>query len=257
MKTGRSYKYPLISVCTVLVFVGVWELCTDVLHIAPPTALASPLEVLKTLITKMYDPAPDGATIPQHLASSLKVALSGYTLGIVIGVPLGILMAWYPRFSLFAQPLFDLIRPIPGIAWIPLMIMFFGIGLLSKAMVVFTAAFISCVVNSYWGIKQTKNVHLWVGKTFGASNFQMLWKIAIPTALPMIFTGMRIALGVSWSGLVVAELLASTRGLGFMIQQCRGLYRPDVIIAGMIAIGAVGALLSALLSMLEKRLIKE
>ena len=124
-------------------------------------------------------------------------------------------------------------------------------------MVVFTAAFISCVVNSFWGIKQTKNVHLWVGRTFGASNFQMLWKIAIPTALPMIFTGMRIALGVSWSGLVVAELLASTRGLGFMIQQCRGLYRPDVIIAGMIAIGAVGALLSFILSMLEKRLIKE
>ena len=257
MKTVRSYKYPLISVCTLVVFIGVWELCTDVLHIVPSTALSSPLEVLKTLIMKMYDPAPDGATIPQHLASSLKVALSGYALGVVIGVPLGILMAWYPKFSLFAQPLFDLIRPIPGIAWIPLMIMFFGIGLLSKAMVVFTAAFISCVVNSFWGIKQTKNVHLWVGRTFGASNFQMLWKIAIPTALPMIFTGIRIALGVSWSGLVVAELLASTRGLGFMIQQCRGLYRPDVIIAGMIAIGAVGALLSFILSMLEKRLIKE
>lgn len=257
MKTEKNAKYLIISVCTVLLVLAVWELCTDVLQLVPDTALASPIQVLKTLFVKMYDPNPDGATIPQHLASSLRVALSGYALGILIGVPLGVLMAWYPKFSLFAQPLFDLIRPIPGIAWIPVMIMFFGIGLFSKAMVVFTAAFISCVVNSFWGIRQTKDVHLWVGRTFGASNYQLLWKVAIPTALPMIFTGMRIALGVSWSGLVVAELLASTRGLGFMIQQCRGLYRPDVIIAGMIAIGAVGALLSALLSGLEKKIVKE
>lgn len=257
MKAEKNYKYPLISACTILVFLAVWELCTDILHLVPRTALASPVEVFETLIVKMYDPSPDGATIPQHLVSSLRVALSGYALGVFIGVPLGVLMAWYPKFALFAQPLFDLIRPVPGIAWIPVMMMFFGIGLMSKAMVVFTAAFISCVVNSFWGIRQTKNVHIWVGRTFGASNFQLLCKVAIPTALPMIFTGMRIALGVSWSGLVVAELLASQRGLGFMIQQCRGLYRPDVIIAGMIAIGAVGALLSGILSKLEEKIVKE
>jgi len=255
-KEKFSYKYILISAGTILGLLLIWETATDVLRLIPAVALPSPVEVAKTLLLKMTDTAPDGATIPQHLATSLKVALSGYSIGVIVGVPLGIAMAWYPKFALFAQPLFDLIRPIPGIAWIPLMIIFFGIGLLSKAMVVFTAAFISCVVNSFWGIRQTRDVHLWVGQTFGAGNFQLLWNVAIPTALPMIFTGMRIALGVSWSGLVVAELLASTRGLGFMIQQCRGLYRPDVIIAGMIAIGFVGAVLSYLLSWVERIFLK-
>jgi NitT/TauT family transport system permease protein/taurine transport system permease protein len=112
------------------------------------------------------------------------------------------------------------------------------------------------VVNAYTGIRQTKQVHLWVGRTFGATNFQLLTKIAIPTSLPMILTGMRVALGASWTALVAAELIASTRGLGFMIQQSRGLFRPDVIIAGMIAIGLIGAFLTFLLNLLEKAVLK-
>ena len=103
-------------------------------------------------------------------------------------------MAWYKRFDWFARPLFDLVRPVPGIAWIPLMIILFGIGLLSKSMVIFISSFTACVINSYSGIKQTESVHLWVGQTYGASNSQMLFKIALPTALPMIMTGMKGAL---------------------------------------------------------------
>jgi NitT/TauT family transport system permease protein/taurine transport system permease protein len=192
----------------------------------------------------------------QHMASSLGIALTGYGMGIALGIPLGILMAWYEWVDLFIRPPFDLLRPIPGIAWIPLMILLFGIGLLSKAMVIFFSAFIACVVNSYTGIRQTKDVHLWVGRTFGAGNFQLLTRIAIPTSLPMILTGLRVALGASWTALVAAELIASTRGLGFMIQQCRGLFRPDVIIAGMIAIGLIGACLTQLLNLLEKAVLK-
>ncbi|MBR5488792.1 MAG: hypothetical protein IKV72_03735 [Firmicutes bacterium] len=97
----------------------------------------------------------------------MKVALSGYFIGVVIGVPLGIAMAWFKPVDYFVTPLFDLLRPVPGIAWLPVMIVLFGIGLLSKAMVIFLSAFIACVINSYSGIKNTKPVHLWVGQTFG------------------------------------------------------------------------------------------
>lgn len=252
----KEKNYVWLSACSIVGFLFIWWLVTDGLHLAAPQSLPSPIKVMTTFVQKFYTKAPEGATMGQHILASLQVALSGYLIGVTVGVPLGILMAWYEKVDIFVRPLFDLLRPIPGIAWIPIMIVLFGIGLLSKAMVIFLSAFIACVVNSYSGIRQTKTVHLWVGQTFGATNFQLLTRIALPTALPMMLTGMRVALGGAWTALVAAELVASTKGLGFMIQQSRGIFRPDVIIAGMIAIGLTGAALTGLLSILEKKLMK-
>ena len=174
--------------------------------------LPSPAKVLNTFIYKLCGGVnPDGATLLQHIAASMKIALGGYVVGVIIGVPLGIAMAWNRKFEMFAKPLFDIIRPIPALAWIPLMILWLGIGYWSKVGIIFFAAFISATINSYAGIKRTSQVHLWVASTFGATNMQMLFKVAIPTALPMIFTGLRLALGSSWVALVAAELLAATR----------------------------------------------
>ena len=252
MKKKRITKYTLISVLAITIFLLAWYLATDVFHVTSTNSMPSPVKVIRTFIVKFYDPNPDGATMLQNLGASLQVALSGYSFGLIAGIPLGIAMAWYAKFDWFARPLFDIIRPIPGIAWIPVMISLFGIGLFSKAMVIFLSSFTACLISAYSGIKQTKDVHLWVGQTFGASNWQLLTKIAIPTAIPMILTGMRVALAASWGALIAAELLASTRGLGFMIQQARGVLRPDVIIAGMIAIGLVGAFLTYVLTRVEK-----
>ncbi len=127
-------------------------------------------ELNASFIQKLYTKAPEGATMLQHIGASLEVALTGYAIGVLVGVPLGILMDWYENVDVFVRPLFDLLRPIPGIAWIPIMIVLFGIGLMSKAMVIFLSAFIACVVNSYSGVRQTKTVHLWVAQTFGAKN---------------------------------------------------------------------------------------
>lgn len=252
----KKKDYVWLSFLSIAFLLFVWWMVTDVMHLARPQSLPSPVKTLITFVKKFYTKAPEGATMLQHIGASLQVALSGYFIGVVIGVPLGILMAWFENVDVFVRPLFDLLRPIPGIAWIPIMIVLFGIGLLSKALVIFLSAFIACVVNAYSGIRQTKTVHLWVGQTFGASNLQMLFKIALPTALPLILTGLRVALGGAWTALVAAELVASTRGLGFMIQQSRGIFRPDVIIAGMIAVGMIGAFLTWLLSLLEKTLTK-
>lgn len=256
MKTKTNRKYILISAFSLTTVILVWWFCTDILKLTAPSVFPSPTRVLTTFIKKLYDPKPDGATLFQHMASSLRIAMTGYILGLVIGIPLGILMAWYDKVDMYVRPVFDLIKPIPGIAWVPFTILFFGIGIMSKAIVVFLSAFVSCVINSYSGIKQTKHVHIWVAQTFGASNFKTLLRVGLPSGLPMILTGMRVALGASWTAIVAAELLASTRGLGFMIQQCRGIYRPDVIIAGMIAIGAIGSVLTFCISLLEKKLLK-
>lgn len=249
-------KYILISCASVCLVLLVWFVCINVMHLKSETVFPGPVKVFETFVEKLYTKAPDGATLLQHLWSSIRVALFGYALGAVVGVPLGIAMAWNKWVDRFVRPLFDLIRPIPGLAWIPMFILLFGIGITSKALVIFLGALIACVVNSYTGIQQTQELHLWVGDVFGASNSQKLFKIAIPTALPMIFTGLRVALGTSWTALVAAELLASTQGLGYMIQQARAISRPDIIIVGMLAIGAVGAVFDALLHLVEIKVAK-
>jgi len=256
MKNEGKSRYLALSVLSLSVGIIAWWFFTDFLKTIPAIVMPGPVKVFQTFAKKLFDTTPDGATLLQHLQSSLTVALSGYAIGVLIGIPLGILMAWYNKLDMFIRPLFDLLRPIPGLAWIPVMIVLFGIGIFSKAMVIFLSVFVACVINSYSGIKQTKAVHLWVGQTFGASNFELLWRIAIPTSLPMLLTGLRVALGAAWTTLIAAELLASTRGVGFMIQQSRGLFRPDIIIVGMITIGGVGALLAKLITLLEKILLK-
>jgi len=254
--SSSNKKYFYISLLSVFTVIFAWWLITDFFKLTSPDIFPGPLRIAKTFVVKMYDPNPDGGTLIEHMFASLKLALLGYVMGIVIGIPLGILMAWYKTVDRFVKPIFDMLRPIPGIAWIPILIITFGIGIFPKAIVIFLTAFIAVTVNSYSGIKQTRDVHIWVARTFGATKHEMLLLIAIPSALPYIMTGLRVALGASWSALVAAELLASNKGLGFMIQQCRGLYRPDVIIVGMISVGIIGGFLTKFVSLLENKMLK-
>ena len=249
-------KYIIISIASAVAFIFIWYLLTDIFHVFKSVVLPSPVKVFNAFITKVTNPNPDGSTLLEHTISSLKLAAFGLGLGSVIGVPLGILMAWNRKFDLFVKPIFDLMRPIPPIGWIPLMLVFFGIGVLSKAVIIFIASFVPCVVNAYSGIKTTNDVHLWVSQTFGASRTTMLFKVAVPSALPMIFTGFRIALAAAWASLVAAEMLAAQKGLGFMIMFNRMMARADNIIVGMLAIGIIGAILSMLLRLVEKKFIK-
>ena len=252
----QKIKFGIVSVISLCLFFGIWYLYTAVFHMKPDYILPSPVQVVQAFISKFAQSAPDGATLPGHILASLKVALSGYFLGAIVGVPLGIAMAWFRKVDLFVTPLFDLIRPVPTIAWIPLMILWFGIGLGAKSAIIFVSAFVPCVINSYAGIKQTKPVHLWVAQTFGASRRKMLFTVAIPTALPLIFTGLRISLGTAWMTLCAAEMLASNRGLGYMIQLNRTLARADLIVVAMLTIGLIGTIFTVGLNALERKFVK-
>ena len=249
-------KYYIISAISLACFLLIWELVTNVFQLFPPFAMPSPGRTLNAFIFKLTNTSPDGSILTAHIAASLQVTLSGYLMGAAIGIPTGILMAWYKPVDLFVKPIFDLIRPIPPIGWVPIMVLLFGIDLQSKAMVIFVAAIIPCVINSYSGIKQTSEVHINVGKTFGMTKFEILRKIAIPTAMPMIFTGLRVSLGVAWMTLVAAELVAATRGLGYMLQIARTIGRPDIIVMGMLTIAGVGAILTGTLEFLEKKFVR-
>lgn len=252
----KKYQYLLISCASVAAVLLVWYVLIDVMRLTKNSVFPGVEKTFQTFMAKLVEKKPDGATLGQHLQESLKVCLLGYSIGAALGIPLGIAMAWNKWCDFLVRPVFDLIRPVPGLAWTPMFILIFGIGIEAKAMVIFVNSFVACIVNTYTGIRQTDELHMWVGDVFGASGWQKLTRIAIPTATPMIFTGLRTALGGSWMALVAAEMLAASRGLGFMIQQGRYISRPDLVIVGMLMIGVVGLVLDMILQKIETMVAK-
>ena len=249
-------KYHLISFMTLSIFIFIWYLVTTVLGLFPKTMLPGPDLVFVSFIKKLSSTVPDGGTLFEHIFASLVVALTGYAVGVGVGLPIGIAMAWYKPVDHFVRPVFDFLRTIPGIAWIPIFTVWLGIGLSAKAAIIFVGVFVGTVVNEYSGIKQTNVVHIWVAQIFGASRMEILRKVAIPAALPYIFTGLRVSLGMAWLGLIAAELLAAQRGLGYMIQVARNFGRADIVLVGMVTIGIMGALLTIGLELIEKKVVK-
>lgn len=246
-----NVKYMLLSAAGILTVLIIWQ-GVVMLGLVDSHLLPPPTEVLATLIDKFTNTVPDGNVLGTNILASLQVALSGFCVAIIIGVPLGLLMGWWTYADRFIRPIFELVRPVPPIAWIPLVVVWMGVGLKAKALIIFFTAFVPCVINSYTGIKLTSQVLLDVSRTFGAPNWLIFWKIGIPSSLPMVFAGIRVALGNSWSTLVAAEMLAASAGLGYMIQIGRTVARPDIVIVGMVVIGAIGAILSAILSRCER-----
>lgn len=246
----EKIRYALLSLAGIVTLLAVWQLAVAA-GLVNERMLPAPTQILDTLIYKLSSKAPDGNLLWVNITASLKVALSGFLTAIIIGVPLGLVMGWWTYADRFIRPIFELVRPVPPIAWIPLVVVWMGIGLKAKALIIFFTAFVPCVINSYTGIKLTSQTLVSVSRTFGASNVEIFWKIGIPSSLPMVFAGIRVALGNSWSTLVAAEMLAASAGLGYMIQIGRTVARPDIVIVGMVVIGGIGAVLSWFLSKAE------
>ena len=248
---GWLYEY-WISVFSLFGFLLFWEaLCR--LGIVGPYQLVPPSEVFGVFVEKFWDTTPDGATLQVHTLTSLGIALGAFGAAMLIGVPLGLLMGWYKPVRVLVRPVFDAMRPISPIAWISLAILWMGIGYTAKVFIIWLAAFVPCVINAYIGITLADPVLIRVANIYGASNWETFRKIGVPSAIPMIFTGLKLSLNAAWTTLVAAELLAASEGLGFLIQMGRRIARPDIIIVGMIAIGIAGAIMSALLSRIERR----
>lgn len=245
----------LCGIISIAVFLCVWQLlCT--LKIVSGDVLASPLQVIDAIITKIGDPRPDGNTLIENILSSFKLAMIGFFLALIVGLPLGLLMGWYRPLDKLVKPIFELIRPLPPIAWIPIVIVLLGIGTVAKSFIIFFTTFVPIVINSYTGIRETNQVYINYAKTCGYSNWRVFWTIGIPSAMPLAFAGMVIALGNGWGTLIAAEMLASSSGLGYMIFMGRNYGRIDIIIAGMLVIGLIGLGLTTALSKIENYVLK-
>ncbi|SHK44433.1 ABC transporter permease [Desulforamulus aeronauticus] len=242
---------PYLGILAVLV---IWELIVD-LGIVPNTLLASPIQVVKLFFIKLNTADPDGAVLAVHIATSLKEALLGYSLALIIGIPLGLAMGWFVIVEGLARPIFEMIRPIPPVAWIPLAIFWFGIGLTGKAFIIWASGVVPCVINSFVGVRMTNPTFIRMARTYGASDWEIFKQICIPSALPMVFGGLQVALAASWTALVAAELIAADTGLGFLITMGRRLLMPDMIVLGMLMVGLTGVVIGVIVDKVEKRLV--
>lgn len=243
-------KYAIISVLTLLLFFLFWQFLVDS-GIVSTKVLSSPTDVIKAFIDKLTNKAPDGSTLWQNIVASMQIAMAGYFAGCITGVPLGWLMGWYKPVDKFVRPIFDLLRPIPPVGWIPISLLLLGFGFRAKVLIIFIGTFIPTVINAQTGILLTPQSLIDVAKTCGASNFNIFLKVGIPYSLPLTFTGLRIALASSWAALVAAEMLAANAGLGNMIVMGRQFIRTDIIILGMMVIGFIGIFLVGIFEKIE------
>lgn len=254
VKVTKEPSMVILPIISIIAFFGIWQgLLT--FGVVPNSLLASPIQVLKLFFAKWTQVNPDGALLSTHMWTSIQEAFTGYILALLVGIPLGLAMGWFSVVEGLARPIFELIRPIPPIAWIPLTIFWFGIGIPGKVFIIWIAGIVPCVINSYVGVKMTNPVLIQMARTYGASSWQIFTKICIPSALPMVFGALQIALAYCWTNLVGAELLAADNGLGFMITMGRRLAMPDMVLLGMAMVGLTGAVIGIVIDAVEKRLL--
>ncbi len=185
--------------------------------------------------------------------SLFRVAL-GFLLGAGMAIPLGLLMGWYRMFQGFVDPIIEFFRPIPPLAFIPLAILWFGIGEESKIFVIWLGTFFPILINVITGIREVEPVLIKAAYTLGARDRNIFFEVCLPASLPFILAGLRIGLATGWTCLVAAELIAARSGLGFLIADARRYFRTDIVMLGIIIIGVIGILLDRLLRFMERRL---
>ena len=178
-RSNGKMKYRMLSILGLVIFFGVWEAAVRLGWVSH-RSLNAPSEVVETFIYKLTNANPDGSTLPQHFFQSLKLALTSFIIATIIGVPLGWIMGYYKVADFLLNPLFEIIRPIPPIAWIPIVILTMGIGMSAKVFIIFVAAFVPNVINSYLGIRLTDATLINVAKTFGASDWKIFTTVCIP-----------------------------------------------------------------------------
>jgi ABC-type nitrate/sulfonate/bicarbonate transport system permease component len=188
-----------------------------------------------------------------HVRTSLLRIFWGFCLGAGPGILLGIASGWYRTLGALARPLIELVRPIPPLAWIPMAIIWFGLGEPSKVFVIFLAAFFPVFTNTYRGMVGIDPLLLRAAQTMGLAGPRLLFRVAIPAALPDIATGLRVGWGLSFGILVAAELIAAERGMGFLIMHARLLGQVSVIIFGILLIGATNLVTDYCLAALLRR----
>lgn len=214
----------------------VWHLVATS-KIYPPFLLPSPQAVVQSLVEMTQS-----GYLLQNIGISLGRQMTGFALSVAFALPVGVLLGYSKTFREPVQPILQLLYPIPGLAWVPLAILWFGIGVESIIFVIFFSSIWPLLFNTQAGITSINPVYRRAALALGTSQWRTFTRVIIPAALPFIIAGLRLTYGTSWRVIVGAEILSARSGLGFMIDNARGLLRGEEVIAGMITIAIIGYL---------------
>jgi NitT/TauT family transport system permease protein len=237
-------KRVLPSIAVISVIIAVWWI---VVRATGSVVFPTPWEV----VTGVAELVRDG-TLFEHIGASLFRVGVGFGCAVIVAVPLGLWMGWVKGAYTTLNPLFQMLRPISPIAWIPIAILWFGVGNVSPIFLIFISSVFPMVVQTVAGVHTIEKRYLRAAANFGVSRATLFRQVVIPAVLPQIIVGMRIGLGVAWLVVVAAEMIALRSGLGYLIIDSRNAgNRYDLVIAGMIIIGLIGLLLDWVMRLLE------
>jgi ABC-type nitrate/sulfonate/bicarbonate transport system permease component len=244
---ARRAMLALVSLGAVL---AVWTGLSG-LGLVNTVLVPSPQDVARAALTAIRD-----GSLLTNAAASLSRVLEGFAVAMLIAIPLGVLMGVSRTARGLVDPLIELLRPVPPIAFIPLAILWFGIGEFSKVMIIAYGAFFPIFVNTMAGFRDVDLVHIRAAQTLGAQRYEIFKDVVLPSAFPQMVTGARLGMGMAFIVLVAAELVASSEGLGYLINDARFSFRTDQIFVGMITIGLLGLVLNKGLLEAERRLLR-
>ncbi len=241
-----------IGLATVAAVIALWFLVTTATGLISGGRFPSPADFM-TALRQIWGRGYAGGDLPQHALHSLKLVAMGFTVAILTGVPLGLWMGWSRRAEAAINPIFLVIRPIPPLAWIPLAILWLGLGDAAKIMVIWFSAFVPSVINTFAGVRNIDRPILEAAAMLGTPRWRKVREVIAPAASPMIFTGLRLSLQASWTTLVAAELVGALVGVGFVLNMAQQDIYPGMILVGMVTVGILGWATTALLAMAERR----
>lgn len=245
--TSRRRENAAIGATAVLVFLAAWEGAVQ-FGFVNPLFTSSPSRI----VSAGYDLFASG-TIWGDLEVSALEFFAGYGLAVAVGVPFGILMGWYSRLNAALDPFVSALYATPRIALLPLVMIWFGIGLMSKIAIVFLGAVFPILVNTITGVRTIDAEFIKVARSFGSSDRQLFLKVALPSSVPLLLTGLRLGLGHGLIGIVVGEMFGATQGLGFLIAVAGARFQTDRVMVGIIIIALAGVAMTEVLRAIERR----
>jgi ABC-type nitrate/sulfonate/bicarbonate transport system permease component len=249
---------PYLLVIGVGLFLGSWYLFVELWKFPRFEKLPGMTVVAREWLSEspMYGLSLYTPDYYNHIWVSLRRVLIAFILATALGVPLGLALGWYPRFRDYIFPLFELLRPVPILAWVPISLIVFTGSETPVIFLTFLAAFFVTTLNTMLGVKSIDESYFRAADCLGASRTQVFFQVVVPGSLPFIFTGLQISIGVCWFSLVAAEMVSGEYGLGYVINTAYAMIQYPTIAIGMITLGVIGYISSAIIRLIGRSLME-